>query len=164
MSIHYHLAAYTEVRSQSLGKMLERFTTERMYDLRSSIERVPDSVAPWPLVQVILGRLPRLNDFEIRRPGRAVQITSELLTVYAFAFESSGKTSLFVGVAAFPWEGVDMLRCQVFVLVDCEDGTHFVTLDAFNRLKKGSLLERAFRIEQLYEVPLDGEGPMNVTQ
>lgn len=157
VSIHYHLAAYAEVRSQSLGKMLERFSSERMYDLRTSIDRIPDSVAPWPLVQVILGRLPRLNDFEIRRPARAALIKSELLTVYAFSFESSGTTSLFVGVAAFPWEAVDLLRCQVFVLVDCEDGTHFVTLDAFNRLKQGSLLERSFRIEEAYELPLECE-------
>lgn len=157
VSIHFHLNAYAEVRSQSLGKMLERFTSDRMHDLQVAIERTPDSVAPWALVHVILGQLPRLNDFDIRRPARAVQIQSELLTVYAFSFECSGNTSLFVGVAAFPWEAVDLLRCQVFVLLKEDDGTHFVTLDAFNRRSAGSLLERSFRVEQLYGVPLDGE-------
>jgi hypothetical protein len=154
------LAAYAEVRNQPVREMIADFKENLRHRLDAKCMERADSprAVAWSLAHDALASLPTLDELWGAPPKRIIEVTTELLTLHVFAFEPLGELRLFMGVATFPGEAVDLRRRQAFVLLRMEDGTHFMTLDAFERAYEDvSEVERSFRIEVIRVRKLRGE-------
>jgi hypothetical protein len=106
----------------------------------------------------LLAGLPSLDELAVEPSKHVVDVRSGYLTVHAFALESMDETQMFLGVATFPGEELDLRRRQAFVLVELDNAAHFVTLDAFERAyERISEVERSYPIEDIRVRDLLGE-------
>jgi hypothetical protein len=129
--------------------MIDGLTRERRHELWHAFTKpLPKRTTAWSDAHRALAELPG----DDAPAARVVRIVSELVVVHAFSVQRDGELVVFGGVAAWPWEEPDPRRHRRFVLLSMEDGSHFMTLGAVERLRQArSDIERSFPILDVVE-------------